>query len=361
MKLGQLLGLGENPLYQFFDTNRNATSGLLSEFGSGDMAAATRQGGQIDQVLGERKAAEAERQQGIKDAIQQKNQTMSWIGKHFPQYADLPPAQAFQLASQDWARQQQAASAPATTDDITEFQYAKQNGYTGGFKDWLAESRAGGGSNALGTTIYTGRDEKGNVVPMQVGQGGLVAANLPEGVRFDPGAMNAARAEGTVEGKAAGQASVDLPKAKYQQQIVSQQIEDLKKHPGLDELFWSPMGIPVGQNAPTIGGTQKASAIERINQLSGQAFLEGRVMLKGGGAITDFESKKAEAAFARLSTAQTKEDFIAALDDFNAALAAGVQKLEAAAAKGTSGGGQSAPSGGGAGTTSTGVPWSVEP
>ena len=66
----------------------------------------------------------------------------------------------------------------------------------------------------------------------------------------------------------------------------------------------------------------------RSSSSKGGAFLAGRQLLKGGGAITDFESQKAEAAFARLNQAQSPKDFKAALDDFNSAVQEGVRKLE---------------------------------
>jgi len=64
-----------------------------------------------------------------------------------------------------------------------------------------------------------------------------------------------------------------------------------------------------------------------MDQLSGGAFLQARGLLKGGGAITDFESQKAEAAFARLNAAQSIEDYRAALTEFKHATTAGLAKL----------------------------------
>jgi hypothetical protein len=88
-------------------------------------------------------------------------------------------------------------------------------------------------------------------------------------------------------------------------------------------------------------------------------------MLKGGGAITDYEGKKAEEAFARLSQAQTVEDFNQALDDFNYFVQQGLRKLEAQAGRqGMDQGGfphQSAPAPQGGNRTQSGVTWTVEP
>lgn len=70
--------------------------------------------------------------------------------------------------------------------------------------------------------------------------------------------------------------------------------------------------------------------IEKLNQLQSKAWLAARDMLKGGGPITDYESKKAEGAVARLSRAKGPEEFIAALTELRDAITAGEAKLRAA-------------------------------
>jgi flagellar protein FlgJ len=54
---------------------------------------------------------------------------------------------------------------------------------------------------------------------------------------------------------------------------------------------------------------------ERLGQVQDSTFLQAYERLKGGGVITDFEGKKAEAALARLSRAKSEENFNAALVD----------------------------------------------
>ena len=68
-----------------------------------------------------------------------------------------------------------------------------------------------------------------------------------------------------------------------------------------------------------------------MDQLQGTAFLEAYNMLRGGGQITEVEGKKAEAAMARLRTAQSEADYRAALMDFRNAVETGISKLEARA------------------------------
>ena len=69
-------------------------------------------------------------------------------------------------------------------------------------------------------------------------------------------------------------------------------------------------------------------------------------MLKGGGQITDFESKRAEAAYSMLMNTRLKdEDYRAALAEFKDAVQAGYNRLMAQAeAGGVSGETGTAPS-----------------
>ena len=77
-------------------------------------------------------------------------------------------------------------------------------------------------------------------------------------------------------------------------------------------------------------GTEGLDAIDKTNQLQSKAWLSARQMLKGGGAITDYESKKAEAAVARLSRAKGEAEFRSALTDLRDAITSGEAKLRAA-------------------------------
>lgn len=94
-------------------------------------------------------------------------------------------------------------------------------------------------------------------------------------------------------------------------------------------------------------GSEGLSTIEKINQLQSRSWLAARAMLKGGGPITDYESRKAEAAVARLSRAKDKPEFEAALNDLRDAITEGMAKLEAANRGGNQSGGTTTGSTGG--------------
>lgn len=102
-------------------------------------------------------------------------------------------------------------------------------------------------------------------------------------------------------------------------------------------------------------GDAGLGVIQKIAQLQGNAWLGARALLKGGGAITDYESKKAESAMARLSRAQGDAEFQAALKDLEDALREGIKKLEGSAQPVAP---TAAPATGN--TTSSGVEWSIE-
>ena len=129
-------------------------------------------------------------------------------------------------------------------------------------------------------------------------------------------------------GKTDADAITALPGASSLAKQVNAQVQRLKSDPYLESMLG-----PWDSRMPNMT-TDAARVQGYMDQLAGGAFLQGRQLLKGGGAITDFESKKAEAAFARLNAAQSPQDYKLALDDFNLAVSEGVQKLERQAAAG---------------------------
>jgi len=193
-------------------------------------------------------------------------------------------------------------------------------------------------------TMYQTRDRAGNVI-----------GNAP----IDIAGKNAQEAAGTAQ----GQASAQVNSARQTVAMVDKQIQDLKNDPYLPNMLGSVPytgGMVLRSDLPN--RSPEANRVQgRINQLQGGAFLQARQLLQGGGQITDFEGKKAEDAFSRLSTAQNDKDFKQALDDFDAAVKEGLRKLEANAAGQRYQPSQPGVAPSASNTTSTGVPWSIEP
>jgi hypothetical protein len=100
------------------------------------------------------------------------------------------------------------------------------------------------------------------------------------------------------------------------------QVNDLLNDPYLPNMLG-----PLASITPNI--TADAARVQsKMDQISGGAFLQARQLLKGGGAITDFESQKAEKAFLRMNEAMNIEDYTKAMNDFLDAVRVGLPKLE---------------------------------
>lgn len=164
------------------------------------------------------------------------------------------------------------------------------------------------------------------------GQGGIFINGQPADPSewaFDPGALAQDKAIGTKEGGAIGEARGDLPGAMKQAEVTSAKITSLKNDPNLNAaLGWT-------SYMPDMAVSNKVIDVRaKVDELMGGAFLEARTTLKGGGQITDFESARAERAYARMERAIQSSDpkvFREALDDFNQAVNDGVSKLRATA------------------------------
>ena len=183
------------------------------------------------------------------------------------------------------------------------------------------------GGSEYGLNPIMGTDADGNPVVLQLGKDGTtVVSKMPDGVTPDMSMKAYETAQGTALGKGAGEAQIDaqtaLPGVSDMAAVVDQQINDLKNDPYLDAMLG-----PIDSRMPNT--TEDAARVQGMfDQLQGGAFLQARQLLKGGGAITDFEGRKAEEAFARLNKAQSPADFKAALDDFNYFVQQGVKKLQ---------------------------------
>lgn len=111
--------LPNNPFSQWVDPRRNALMGFSAGMLSGDPGAAMRyamQGSGID-----RDAAMQAQQQA--QAEQERNATMEWVKQNAPQFANLPPAMAFEAAM----KQLNEATGPEMTANMRDFMFAQEN------------------------------------------------------------------------------------------------------------------------------------------------------------------------------------------------------------------------------------------
>jgi flagellar protein FlgJ len=237
------------------------------------------------------------------------------------------------------------------TDDIKEFEYARQEDPSLTFQKFMSQKKAVSGEYSL--TPQYGTNDKGETVLIQTGKSGeAIQTKLPAGVKISSGVdkvdlgtqwgiidkrtgnligtqpKDLAGAEKAKEvGSAQGQAQAKIPAALIDAESTSKKIDELLASPGLNSIVGA-----FDQYRPswTLGDAGR-NALARLEQLQGGAFLQAFNTLKGGGAITEAEGRKAEQAIARMQRSQGEGDFRLALQDFRDAVNDGIKKLRASA------------------------------
>lgn len=273
------------------------------------------------------------------------------------------------------AMRQKVDNQASLTPKIKEYEYARANGFTGTFPEWLKTESTGKGE--YGLQPIWGRDKDGNPVMLQAGKGGdAIRTKLPDGVslsgkdaiKLDAGTHFVlidpltrqqvgiikkdieGKEKAEEVGKAAGTAEVMLPVAITKAAQASKLIDDMIAHPGRETAtglsgFLHPSNYIPGTDAKNFQVRQK--------QLQGTVFLEAFQSLKGGGAITEVEGAKAEAAIARLDRSQSDDEYLAALKELKDIVRTGLinaRKKAAGSSKAAVTGAEKAGMGDGTGT-----------
>lgn len=257
----------------------------------------------------------------------EKNKTLDFFRAQAPEYAQM--VEAGMPVSEAWQTYTQRKFAKPEGPNI--FNAGGGNLYDADKGEWL--SAPGGGVDATAglMPVWLRDEETGQPVLGQMRKDGtVVRSGMPDGTSaIGPYEKSFETGAGKAAGEVTGQAAGALPGAAMTAARVSQQVEDLKGDPGLDRVLG-----PIDSRTPNIF-PDAVRAQSKIDQIRGGAFLEARQLLKGGGAITDYEGQKAEQAYARLNQAQSLQDFQAALDEFNYYVQQGLQKLQAQAGMGS--------------------------
>lgn len=241
-------------------------------------------------------------------------------------------------------------------------------------KDPKAE---GLGASEAGLNLVYGQDADGNTVAFQpLKGGGLKEVSVPNGVKLTPGISSndlgtsivtrnsrtgqvidtrekdvAGAAEQTADGKARSEAKAALPGLMAASDQMLAAIDSLSG----DEHLPNMLG-PINSRTPNL--TSDAARVQsKMDQIKGQTFLQAFNALRGGGAITDEEGKKATDALSRLNTAQSFEDYQAALTELRGVVERGIANARAKAGLSKAPAAPATPSGN---KTSSGVKWSIE-
>jgi hypothetical protein len=142
--------------------------------------------------------------------------------------------------------------------------------------------------------------------------------------------LAAAKAAGAAEGESTAKARADLPRAAAQSDELLRLTDELLKHPGLE----TSVGKSSMLGAQKIPGTDARDFTIRLDQIKGKQFLEAFQSLKGSGAITETEGRKATEAIARMDTSSSEAEFKQAVRDFQDVVRAGLERSRARAGEG---------------------------
>jgi hypothetical protein len=270
------------------------------------------------------------------------NQTVDWLKKR-----GLAEDEAKMLASSPSALGEyvQQIYKPKKDDSLINAGGSLYNRETG---EWITPPAGASRPTEYGLNLVYGKDKTGKTVAYQLSKDGTYKPfEPPQGIELTPGIVSndlgtnvitrnkatgeiidtqkkdvAGQAAEEKFGTSVGEAQAAIPAAEMTANMVGKQIQELKDDPYLDRMVGS-----FDSRLPNIS-SDAARVQGRMNQLQGGAFLQARQMLKGGGAITDYEGVKAEDAYARLQVAQNETDYRKALDDFNEAVQIGLRKLQ---------------------------------
>ncbi len=162
------------------------------------------------------------------------------------------------------------------------------------------------------------------------------------GAQYDPalqGSLAGSKTGATTEAKLRTEARLDAPKAIAQGEETIRLVDDLLKAPGMKQAVGASRMLGIQK----IPGTPAKDFDVRLDQLKGQQFLQAFESLKGGGAITEIEGKKATDAIARMDAAGSEAEFTKAAREFQSVIRQGVARAKNAQGVQTTQPAQSAP------------------
>jgi hypothetical protein len=232
------------------------------------------------------------------------------------------------------------------TDDIKEYQFAKQEDPSLTFDKFMARKRSVTGEHGL--NLVYGTNDKGETIALQPSKsGGLTEAKLPPNIKlssgvefkdlgteigiFDrrTGAFLGTKpkdvrgaAKQREEGEAQGKSTAALPAAIASAEQTLTLIDEMVKHPGRETATGLSSWLDPRNY---LAGTDATNFRVRSDQMQGRTFLTAFEQLKGAGAITEQEGKAATSAIARLNTAQGDEEYLAALNELKAIVVKGME------------------------------------
>lgn len=209
-------------------------------------------------------------------------------------------------------------------------------------QDFLREMKKIGGAGAsqqpyfqpvqTAQGVFAFNARTGKVEPV-TGPGGAAIV----GAAADPklqGDIAGAKAGAATTAKGQAEATAAYPQAVAQGEEAVKLVDDLLKAPGMKQAVGGSRLLGIQK----IPGTDAKDFDIRLDQLKGKQFLQAFESLKGGGAITEVEGKKATDAIARMDAAGSEAEFVKAAREFQDVIKRGVE-----VAKKRAGGGATPP------------------
>jgi hypothetical protein len=131
--------------------------------------------------------------QGLMGGMQMAQaQQQQMLDRQRQQAADQRTNQMHPLQMQLMQAQIQKASEPPSSEDIREFQFAKKEGFAGGFEQWMNNKRAQANGGLYGQNGQIVQDKDGNQLAMQFGRDGSLKVQPITG----PGGVPLTQAKG---------------------------------------------------------------------------------------------------------------------------------------------------------------------
>lgn len=229
----------------------------------------------------------------------------------------------------------QGASAPSS---IQEYNLAKSQGYPGTFQQWTETTGTKNDVSPYYTPVYSEdgilsfNNRAGTVSPL-TGAGGQPVMRATDSPELQ-GQIAGSRKGEEVKAESKATAQVDLPRIETAAQQTLGLVRALRDHPGMSDVVGVPSALSLGGRVPA---TEGADFRARLEQVTGQQFLQAYQTLKGSGQITEIEGKKAQDAIARMQTAQSERSFKAAADEFISIIEKGVENAKKKAGGGSDG------------------------
>lgn len=124
--------------------------------------------------------------------------------------------------------------------------------------------------------------------------------------------LTGAKTTGKMIAEAETQKVLDAPKVIAETTHTLKLLDDLMKHPGLEQAVGMSRLLPLH----LISGTPARDFENRLEEIKGKQFLQAFESLKGGGAITELEGQKAQAAISRMNPTSSEDEFKKAVSEF---------------------------------------------